>query len=123
MDFISLYDWQKMSQKQLDFTCSIILPIIEDFILLNDWFVEFNTLINPKDGRANVECYLEGQINGLAPAFTLGGIEHKQHIMILEDLAFEIMIASRGKSISVEDRVSYIIAAWQEKLPELKQSS
>ena len=123
MDFISLYDWQKMSQKQFDFTYSIILPIIEDFILLNDWFVEFNALINPKHGRANVECYLEGQINGLAPVFTLGGIENKQHIMILEDLAFEIMIASRGKSISGEDRVSNIIAAWQEKLPELKQSS
>ena len=123
MDFISLYDWQKMSQKQLDFTCSIILAIMEDFILLNDWFEEFNIIINPKNGRANVECYLEGQINGLAPVFTLGGIENKQHIMILEDLAFEIMIASRGKNISVLDRASYIIAAWQEKLPKLKQSS
>ena len=122
MNFISLYDWQKMSEKQIIFTCSIILPIVEDYILLNDWFVEFNTLINPKDGRSNMECYLEGQINGLYPAFVLGGISKKEHIMILEDLAFEIIIASRGKNITIEDRAAYIIAAWQEKLPELKQS-
>ena len=49
MEINTLYSWPKMSQEEFDHKCSIIRLIVEDYIRLNDWFSQFNELINQEN--------------------------------------------------------------------------
>lgn len=80
MEINSLYSWPKMSQEEFDNKYSIIRLIVEDYIRLNDWFSQFNELINQENKNPSSEVYLEGQLNGLLPIFILGGGLKTNHI-------------------------------------------
>lgn len=112
----TLYNWPKMKPEEFDYVCSIIKVLVKDYIMLNDWFSRFNQLINEDDGTPSNEIYLEGQLNGFHAVFLLGGIENKTHRTILEDITYEMVVSSRKMNMTVEERATYILKAWQERL-------
>ena len=116
MNINTLYNWPKMKSEEFDYVSSIIRVIIKDYIRLNDWFSQFNELISQEDHIPNKEIYIEGQLNGLLAIFLLGGIENETHRAILEDITYEMVISSRKMNMTIEERTTYILVAWQEKL-------
>lgn len=112
----TLYDWPKMKSEEFDYVCSIIRVTLEDHIRLSDWFNQFNELINEEDYTPNNEIYLEGQLHGLYPIFLFGGIENEAHRATLEDITYEMIASSRKMNITIEERATYILKAWQESL-------
>ena len=119
MKINALYDWPKMSSEEFDHICSIIRVIVEDYIRLNDWFYQLNKLINQESQHPSSEIYLEGQLNGLLPVFILGGVENEAHRMILEDITYKLILSTRNKNMTVEERATHVLSAWQEKLLDL----
>lgn len=115
----SFYHWAEMSQQEYQLNCLIIHTFFEDYISLTDWFTDFRKLTSPQNITAEVELYIEGQLNGLKTIFLIGQIENSEHQTILEDLTYELSLATRDMSMTVKDRAAFICDAWQERLQSL----
>ena len=116
MSKFTLYDWRKMSKKDVHLSRQIISASLEDQILLSDWFSDFRELISPKDEHPRFELHLEGQLQGLKPIFLMAGIESIDHQVNINDLTYQLIFTSRHMSFTTEERANYIFDAWLERL-------
>lgn len=119
MSKFTLYDWQKMSKKDLLCCRCFVCMSLEDQILLSDWFSCFRELISPKDLHPNFELHLEGQLHGLKSIFLITGTESVDHQVNLNDLTYQLIFTSRHLSFTTEERANYIFDAWLERLLNL----
>lgn len=94
MSKFTLYDWRKMSKKDVQLSRQIISASLEDQILLSDWFSDFRELISPKDEHPRFELHLEGQLQGLKPIFLMAGIESIDHQVNINDLTYQLIFTS-----------------------------
>ena len=112
----SLYEWRKMSKKDLASCKGIVCMSLEDQILLSDWFSSFRELISPKDLNPSFEIHLEGKLQGLKLIFLIIGIANVDHQINLNDLTYQLIFTSRHMSFTKEERAHYIFDAWLERL-------
>ena len=112
----SFYNMAEMGKQEYQLSCLIIHTFFEDYIRLTDWFTDFRNLTSPQNITTEVELYIEGQLNGLKTIFLIGQIENNSHQTILEDLTYDLSLATRDMSMTVKERASFICDAWQERL-------
>ena len=100
----------------------ITINILEDFICINDWFLNFLNLVQPNDPSHGIELDIKGKLNGLNTIFILRNVTNLGHQTILEDMAFEITKDTRNKGLSIYYRAVYICEAWQLQFERWKET-
>ncbi|MEJ6558052.1 MAG: hypothetical protein QNL41_09205, partial [Flavobacteriaceae bacterium] len=87
----------------------------------NDLFHQINEKSDQNDSVINDFLEAQGQLNGMNALFAFGQIINPMHQTELEDLMYEVLFASRGRGLSIEDRVQLIKKELLQKLLILKE--
>ena len=108
--FVSMYKLEELGKEEMELYCSINAKIFEDCILYFDLIARIEQL-----NLNSNELYLfNANFNGLNLLFEIGQIHRTDHQEYLEEITFIIIESSRGKDMSLEDRVDLISEAWKD---------
>ena len=117
----SAYNWTSASDEEALYEAKVSDLILNDFVLLNDLFHQINEKSDQDDSVINDFLEAQGQLNGMNALFAFGQIIITMHQTELEDLMYEVLVASRGRALSIEDRVQLIKKELLQKLLILKE--
>ena len=119
-DLDSFYNWPNFSKKTLYFNQKIFCEIIEDFLVLHEWFNEFNSLINHYNPKKDFHVEIENKLNSLNLFFTIALIENEDHKAHLEDIILDMVRKTMNSKKSSFERAQLIYLRLQEEILKLQ---
>lgn len=117
----SAYNWTSASEEEVSYQSKVSNLILNDFVLFNNLFHQINEKSDQDDSVVNDFLEAQGQLNGTNTLFAFGQIINPVYQTELEDLMYEVLVASRARGLSIEYRAQLIKKELLEKLLTLKE--